>query len=127
MQRHSAPAPHRRGATCSESRRYAGRRIHRRRARTLQSDAPTVYARFGLGGMAGAPHIAAYKTLRQAVLNLLNNAADASPRSVECAAHCTERDLVLDIRDRCTGFEMASEALLEASPPHGATDGLSTG
>jgi two-component system sensor histidine kinase RegB len=87
---------------------------------------PAVNARF-VGETAAAPRIAADQTLRQAVLNLLNNAADASPRSVECAAHCTERDLVLDIRDRGTGFEMASEALLETSPSNGATEGLGIG
>ena len=88
---------------------------------------PTVNVRFDLDGVAAAPRIAADQTLRQAVLNLLNNAADASPRSVECAAHCTERDLVLDIRDRGAGFEMAQDKLLESRDPNGATEGLGIG
>lgn len=51
------------------------------------------------------PYIVADPTLQQAVLNLLNNAADVSPHSVDCSVHCTTNQLVLDIRDRGAGFD----------------------
>ncbi len=50
------------------------------------------------------PYIVADATLQQAVLNLLNNAADVSPHSVACSARRTTNHLLLDIRDRGAGF-----------------------
>jgi two-component system, sensor histidine kinase RegB len=91
---------------------------------------PTVNARFGCDRATG-PRIAADPTLRQAVLNLLNNAADASPLSVECTAHSTDRHLVLDIRDRGNGFDVAGsdpvEAPFDTMFTNGGTQGMGIG
>lgn len=84
---------------------------------------PAVDARFGCDATTAEPYIAADQTLRQAVLNLLNNAADASPRSVECSARCSDRHLMLDIRDRGNGFDVAA---IETSP-NGSTEGMGIG
>ncbi len=86
---------------------------------------PAVDARFGCDAAAAEPHIAADQTLRQAVLNLLNNAADASPRSVECSARCSDRHLMLDIRDRGNGFDVA--AIASEASPNGSTEGMGIG
>ncbi len=65
---------------------------------------PTVGVDFRVEPSAARRFVAAEATLRQAILNLLNNAADVSPHAVECAARCTTDQLILDIRDRGTGF-----------------------
>jgi two-component system sensor histidine kinase RegB len=43
-------------------------------------------------------------SLRPALLNLLNNAADASPERVEVEAHCSADELTLTIRDHGPGL-----------------------
>lgn len=59
-----------------------------------------------------APEIVADETLAQAVMNLLNNAADVSPQAVEIAAHWDDKALTLEIRDRGPGLtpEVAARA-----------------
>ena len=59
-----------------------------------------------------APEIVADETLAQAVMNLLNNAADASPQAVEIAARWDDKALTLEIRDRGPGLtpEVAARA-----------------
>jgi len=60
-------------------------------------------------GPRPAPHIVAEQTLSQAVLNVLNNAADASPESVELEARWNETALILEVRDRGSGLSAAVE------------------
>ena len=71
---------------------------------------PAVAVDFSVAGDASNRFIAAEETLRQAVLNLLDNAADVSPHAVECSAHCARDHLVLDIRDRGAGFNSSAAA-----------------
>jgi two-component system sensor histidine kinase RegB len=61
---------------------------------------------------AAGPWIAADRVLDQAVLNLLDNAADASPDGVEIEAGWDADRLLLEVRDRGPGF--APEALVRA-------------
>jgi two-component system sensor histidine kinase RegB len=65
---------------------------------------PAAHVAFRRSGHAPEPLIRAEPTLKQAILNLLNNAADASPGSVDVAAKWTADRLVLDILDRGAGF-----------------------
>jgi len=65
---------------------------------------PSAAVEFHRSGCDPQPLIRAEPTLKQAILNLLNNAADASPRSVDVAAKWTTDRLVLDILDRGAGF-----------------------
>lgn len=44
------------------------------------------------------------RTLTQAIMNVLDNAADASPKDVVWAAHWEERELIMDIFDRGQGL-----------------------
>ena len=59
-------------------------------------------------GPRPSPEIVAEQTLSQAIANVLNNAADASPDSVEIAARWNERELRLDICDRGEGLTPAA-------------------
>lgn len=65
-----------------------------------------------LHGTTPAPQIAADRTLSQALVNLLDNAADASPQHVDIRGGWDDGGLRLDIRDFGTGLspEIAGRA-----------------
>jgi two-component system sensor histidine kinase RegB len=65
---------------------------------------PDVVMRVTLTGSTPAPQIVAEQTLAQAIINVLNNAADASPTDVAIDARWTEHELVLEIGDRGPGL-----------------------
>lgn len=54
-----------------------------------------------------APSIVADPRLEQAILNLLNNAAQATPRPLELRLGWSSRELCIDIRDHGPGFPPA--------------------
>jgi two-component system sensor histidine kinase RegB len=55
-------------------------------------------------GTRPAPQLLADRTLTQALTNILDNAAEVSPESVECDAHWDEDHLDLEIRDQGPGL-----------------------
>ncbi len=55
-------------------------------------------------GSRPAPRIVADKSLSQAFINILNNAADASIDQVEVAGHWSTDQLVFEVRDRGKGY-----------------------
>jgi len=61
-------------------------------------------------GPQPAPRIVADQTLDQALLNIFNNAADASPQDVAITINWTAQELQLDVADRGTGL---AEELLD--------------
>lgn len=65
---------------------------------------PGVQATVRLEGSRPAPQMVAEQTLAQAITNILNNAADASPADVEIHARWTRDELVLEIADRGRGL-----------------------
>lgn len=65
---------------------------------------PQVEARVKWHASGTAPFIAADQTLMQALLNLLNNAADASPHSVEVEGSWQDGHLQIRILDRGPGL-----------------------
>jgi two-component system sensor histidine kinase RegB len=71
-----------------------------RRIRTLR---PELRLACRWQGASPAPRIFADQTLRQAIMVLLDNAADASPHDVEMTAEWDERTLRLTIEDRGEG------------------------
>jgi two-component system sensor histidine kinase RegB len=92
---------------------------------------PAVAVGFSVAGDASGRFIAAEETLRQAVLNLLDNAADVSPHTVECSANCATKDLVLDILDRGAGFDASTagkafDSSIAASA-NGSAEGMGMG
>ena len=72
-------------------------------------------------GALPAPSIIADQTLTQALINLLNNAADASPQQVEIFGRWRENEAELEIRDRGTG--LAPEVQQRAGQPFFTTKG----
>ena len=88
---------------------------------------PGVQAEMHLDGPQPAPQIIAEQTLLQAITNILNNAADASPHSIEIAARWDSNLLTLDIADRGPG--LAPELAGHAGQPFHTTksDGLGLG
>jgi two-component system sensor histidine kinase RegB len=65
---------------------------------------PTVHYRYQAEGMQPAPHLSADPALRAALLNLLNNAADASPYEMDILLHWDDERTVLEIRDHGPGL-----------------------
>ena len=66
---------------------------------------PAATVRLRCHGVRPAPRIVADLTLEQAVVNLLNNAADASPDDVELDADWDEHQLRLCVSDRGHGID----------------------
>jgi two-component system sensor histidine kinase RegB len=65
---------------------------------------PDVSATIDLNGTQPAPRIVADQTLDQALINIFNNAADASPQEVEISAHWTDENLTVEVADRGSGL-----------------------
>jgi len=70
---------------------------------------PSVTLAERLSGPAPAPTILNEHTLRQAIVNLLDNAADASPHSVELDCSWGVDRLRLEIRDRGPGLDAEAQ------------------
>jgi two-component system sensor histidine kinase RegB len=60
-------------------------------------------------GTGQMPRLVVEETVTQALVNLLNNAADASPDDIELACAWSAESVILDIRDRGAG--VTSEAM----------------
>ena len=88
---------------------------------------PGVSANQRLEGTQPPPRVVAELTLAQAITNILNNAADASPESVEIDARWNADEQVLEIADR--GVGLAPEVQASAGAPFLTTksDGLGLG
>ena len=68
-----------------------------------QHEKPTIKLRYNLEG-DDSSKLLAERALEQALINILNNAADASPNDVEFLANWDEKKLILEIKDRGPGF-----------------------
>ena len=71
---------------------------------------PTVSVSERIAGAVPAPSIVTEQTLRQAIISLLNNAADASPHHVELDCSWDRDRLNLEIRDRGPGLSREAAA-----------------
>ena len=71
---------------------------------------PATACQYRSGNCADAPPQKFDPALRAALLNLLNNAADASPQRIEVAAHCGAGELQLLIHDQGPGLTPESAA-----------------
>ncbi|MBI5612036.1 MAG: ATP-binding protein, partial [Gammaproteobacteria bacterium] len=60
--------------------------------------------RHDLRGAQPAPRLVVDQTLSQAIANILNNAADASPHDVEVIGRWSDTELTLEIADRGPGL-----------------------
>ena len=73
---------------------------------------PAAQYRYDNSGVQPAPRINADVTLRAALMNLLNNAADASPQAIEILTNWNDSTFMLEIRDHGAG--LSAEAALKA-------------
>lgn len=69
-----------------------------------------IQASCDLSGVSPAPVILADQSLSQALISILNNAADASPQRVEITARWTRARLELDVCDQGAGLSPAARA-----------------
>ncbi len=69
-----------------------------------QLQRPTVFPRVELGGEAPGPRIVADASLEQAMLNLFNNAADASPADVAIGVDWGADQVRIQVQDRGPGI-----------------------
>lgn len=67
---------------------------------------PDVYSRFQVESPGDSPQIIVDETMSQAILNLLNNAGDASPDRVEINLSWDQREMLFTIRDYGEGISM---------------------
>lgn len=65
---------------------------------------PEVRAEAALDGPRPAPRLVVEQTLEQALMNVLNNAADASPSAVAIDVHWNAGELVVEVCDRGSGL-----------------------
>ena len=65
---------------------------------------PTVHYRFQVSGLQPSPRLKADPALRSALLNLLNNAADASPDEMDILLRWDDINVMLEIRDHGPGL-----------------------
>lgn len=72
--------------------------------RQWQRHQPDVALKIQAGGNEPAPSLVADRTLTHALVNILNNAAEVSPESVELVARWTQSALILTILDRGPGI-----------------------
>ncbi|GHB09576.1 ATP-binding protein [Salinicola rhizosphaerae] len=68
---------------------------------------PDVQHRLEIQDKRGQPWIAVDTTLEQAMINLLNNAADASPESIVTRLDWDAEEIVIDIQDHGPGIPMS--------------------
>jgi len=80
---------------------------------------PNAQYRFHSSDVKPVPRISADITLRAALMNLLNNAADASPQPIEIIAGWDSAVFTLKIYDRGAG--LSKEAALKAGSPYFTT------
>jgi two-component system, sensor histidine kinase RegB len=73
--------------------------------RQWQKQQPNVTLKFQPSGDEPAPSLVADRTLTHALVNILNNAAEASPESVEFIAQWNTSALILIILDRGPGID----------------------
>ncbi|MFZ5523044.1 MAG: GerAB/ArcD/ProY family transporter [Pseudomonadota bacterium] len=73
---------------------------------------PAAQFRYHCNGTQPAPLISVDATLRAALMNLLNNAADAAPQSIEIRSHWDAENFTLEIHDHGEG--LSKEAILKS-------------
>lgn len=77
---------------------------------------PEVVAESHFSGIQPAPEVIADRAVSQAILNILNNAADASADLIKVEAHWDQQHLDLKVHDRGTGLPLALKDRLGGEP-----------
>lgn len=69
---------------------------------------PTAHHTYQASGAQPAPHMRIDPALRAALMNLFNNATDASPQGVDIRTHWDDKRFTLEIRDHGPGLTAAA-------------------
>ena len=88
---------------------------------------PGVQLEVSLDGRRPAPRIVIEQTLEHAVLNILNNAADASAHDVAVTARWDAGELLLEVCDRGSGLAPGIEELLGSTTVSTKQEGMGLG
>ncbi len=92
--------------------------------RQLRSD---VQFKVNWHGEKPIPEIIADRTLTHAVINIINNAADASSRSIEIEGQWTNQSLLISVRDDGDGISVNTREKIGNEILSGETEGLGIG
>jgi two-component system sensor histidine kinase RegB len=68
---------------------------------------PDVSHKLEIAGRRGKPELAVDATLEQALMNLLNNAADANPENIVISLNWDANEVIFDIRDHGPGVSLS--------------------
>ena len=87
---------------------------------------PQAESRVEVTGSLPAPTVANDPRLEQALLNLLNNAANASARAIDIHLDWTGERILIDIRDLGPGFppDVLQQGGQASFPPHESGSGI---
>ena len=88
---------------------------------------PAVSLQYQQQGRSAGPRIVAERTLSQALINILDNAADASPQRIEVKARWNADQLVLNISDQGPGLELRATDAVGKMPFSTKEQGLGIG
>lgn len=88
---------------------------------------PQVRPRVLVAGTGPAPEIVSEDTVRQTLVNILNNAADASPQDVEVEGRWDTQDLTIEVRDRGPGVSTEAASRAGRSPFSTKSEGRGIG
>ncbi len=89
---------------------------------------PEAAVRLNLLGEANAPVIVADRALAQALTNILDNAADASPDDVTVRARASADEAIVEVYDRGPGIETGENTgQWDSADPSGTRKGLGLG
>lgn len=88
---------------------------------------PGVQVQYQLHGSDPSPVIVSERTLSQALLTILNNAADASPQSIELDGEWSAAQLTIQVADRGSGLSALASAAVLKAPITTKSDGLGLG
>jgi len=92
-----------------------------------QTERPKVTVQQEISGTQPAPQLIADRSLDQAITNILNNAADASPDWVSINAQWTNQYLALEIHDRGPGLNADAKAHIGKAQYSSKPSGLGLG
>ena len=92
-----------------------------------RSERPGIAFQHHIAGDSPAPQIMADRALTQALTNILNNAADASPQWVELRAQWTPQQLVVEINDQGPGLNESASHTVGKAPYSSKEHGLGLG
>lgn len=92
-----------------------------------QVERPGVEAHLELGSSDPAPRLLADYALDQALRNILNNAADASPEGVELRARWNPQQLEMEVLDRGPGLNASAASAVGKAPYSSKAQGLGVG